>query len=388
MASPITEQAVSAVLSDLIAIPSINPVLRRGEAEEWFGEERLARFVGGWLGRAGATVTYDEVEPGRPNVVARLGSGQGPRMIWEGHLDTVQVTGMTVEPFTPVIRDGRIFGRGAVDNKGCLAMFMLAMAAVAAEGCPIDLTFLAAIDEEATFKGVMHHIAHNPPYDFGIAGEPTQLGIVSACKGVIRWRVTVSGRAAHTATPEDGIDACAIAMALVGAFREAVDRSATTHPLLGKPTLTCTRFEAGEGLNTVPSRAELTFDYRILPNRTGPEAWAELAAVAQRFAAALPVGATIDMQPPFIDSASMEVSSEDEIVRLMRGVCGQYGRPTAITGVPFGSDATKLTRAGTPTIVFGPGSIEQAHTADEFVELPEVALGATMLIAAVRAAAG
>ncbi len=387
MTNAITEQAVAVLLCDLIAIPSINPALRRDEAAEWFGEARLARFVGDWLRRAGADVCYEEVEPGRPNVVARLGAGCEPRMIWEGHLDTVQVAGMTIEPFVATIRDGRIHGRGAVDDKGCLAMFMLAMQALAAEGCPIDLTFLAAVDEEATFKGVLHHIAHVPPYDFGIAGEPTRLAIVSACKGVIRWRVTIRGRAAHTSTPEDGIDACMIGMGLVDALQAAVARQAAPHPLLGKPTLTCTRFEAGEGMNTVPSRAELAFDYRILPDRTGQDAWEELAQAARRFAATLPAGAVIDMQPPFIDSASMEVPAEDRIVLLMQSVCSRFGRTTEVLGVPFGSDATKLTRTGTPTIVFGPGSIEQAHTADEFVELADVALAANMLVALVRAAA-
>jgi acetylornithine deacetylase len=386
MISPVTEQAVAALLSELIAIPSINPGFRRDEPAGWFGEERLARFVGDWLVRAGADVSYEDVEPGRPNVVARLGAGCRTRMIWEGHLDTVQVAGMTIEPFTPMIREGRIYGRGAVDDKGCLAMFMLALQALAAEGCPVDLTFLAAVDEEATFKGVMHHIGCSRPYDFGIAGEPTGLGIISACKGVIRWCVTVHGRAAHTATPQNGIDAGAIGMALVRAFLDAVDQLTTVHPLLGQPTLTCTRFEAGEGLNTVPSRADLTFDYRLLPDRTGPEAWNELFTVARRFAAALPEGASIDMQPPFIDSASMEVTAENRVVGLMQNVCAAFGRSTAIAGVPFGSDATKLTRAGIPTIVFGPGSIEQAHTADEFVALNEVALAANMLIAGVRMA--
>lgn len=121
--------------------------------------------------------------------LARLGAGRGPRMIWEGHLDTVQVSGMTVAPFTPVLRDGLLYRRGAVDDKGCLAMFMLAMQALAAEHLRLDLTFLAAVDEEFNFKGVAHHIARTSAYDFGIAGEPTSLRIVTVCKGVTLWRV-------------------------------------------------------------------------------------------------------------------------------------------------------------------------------------------------------
>lgn len=387
MAEPVTSEAVAHLLSQMVAIPSINPDYRRDEPPDWFGEARLAHFVGEWLVQAGAKVDLHEVEPGRPNVVARIGAGQARRMIWEGHLDTVQVSGMTVAPFTPVLRDGRLYGRGAVDDKGCLAMFMLAMQALAKEGCGLDLTFLAAVDEETNFKGVTHHIARTTPYDFGIAGEPTSLRIVTACKGVVRWRVTVEGRAAHTATPERGIDAGAIAIGLIGAFNDFVAQQARTHPLLGAPTLTCTRFVAGEGFNTVPGRAELIFDYRVLPDRTGPEAWEELRTVAERFAATLPPRARIDMEAPFVDSISMEVPGENPIVRILQETSRAFGQSDAIVGVPFGSDATKLTRAGTPTVVFGPGSIEQAHTADEFVAIDEVALAANMLIEAVRIAA-
>ena len=387
MQDSVSEQAVADLLSRLIAIPSINPALRRDEPVEWFGEQAIAEFVQDWLARAGIEATLDEVEPGRPNVVARIGAGRGQRMIWEGHLDTVQVAGMTVAPFTPETRNGRIYGRGAVDDKSCLAMFMLAMQALQEQGAPLDLTFVAAMDEEATFKGVAHHISRSAPYAFGIAGEPTSLGIVTACKGVIRWKVTIQGKAAHTSTPDDGVDAGTIGRTLIAVLQEAVAASAHRHPLLGLPTLTCTRFEAGEGFNTVPARAELAFDYRLLPDRTGPEAWEELHADVQRFAAELPGGARVQMHPPFVDSISMEVPAEHGIVRLMQNVCSRFGCPTDVRGVPFGSDATKLTRAGTPTIVFGPGSIEQAHTADEYVEIAEVAKAANMLIDLVKIAA-
>ena len=95
MAKPVTSDAVANLLSQMIAIPSINPDYRRDEPPEWFGEARLARFVGDWLAQAGAEVEFQEVEPGRPNVMARIGARRARRMIWEGHLDTVQVAGKT-----------------------------------------------------------------------------------------------------------------------------------------------------------------------------------------------------------------------------------------------------------------------------------------------------
>ncbi len=387
-AEAVTEAAVAALLADLVSIPSINPDFREaGEPETWFGEGNLGNFVADWLGGAGIDTEFETVEPGRRNVVARMASGRSQHMIWEGHLDTVQVSGMIVAPFTPEIRDGLLYGRGAADDKGCLAMFMLAMRALAHGPRPIDLTFLAAVDEETSFKGVAHHIARHPAYDCGIAGEPTELAIVSACKGAVRWSIDVQGRAAHASTPGRGVDAGSVAADLLATLRRAVAGHGRTHPLLGEATLTCTRLVAGEGLNTVPGRATLTFDYRFLPAQTGREAWQELATLVEGEASRLPAGCTVTVNPPFVDSASMEVPVDHAVVRRLQRACGRFGRSTEVTGVPFGSDASKLTRAGTPTIIFGPGSIDQAHTAAEFVSLAEVALAANVLVAAVSEAA-
>ncbi len=154
-AGTVSPQEVEALLAALVAIPSINPAFRRDAMPaDWFGEERLALFVRDWLEGEGIEARLDEVEPGRPNVVARLpGVEGGPRMIWEGHLDTVQVDGMS-DPFAARIDDGRLYARGAVDDKGCLAMFMLAMRALKRRGgCGCDLTFVAAVSEEVAFEG-------------------------------------------------------------------------------------------------------------------------------------------------------------------------------------------------------------------------------------------
>ena len=131
------------------------------------------------------------VAPERPNVIARIrGAEGGPRFLWEGHLDTVQVTGMDA-PFAPRISGGRLHGRGAVDDKGCVAAFMLALRQLAGAPPPGDVTFLAAMDEEYHFRGIAHHLTRGERYDLGIAGEPTNLRIVRACKGCVRWHVEV-----------------------------------------------------------------------------------------------------------------------------------------------------------------------------------------------------
>lgn len=374
-----TIEDVATLLADMVAIPSINPsLLRPTDPASWGGEKRMALFVLDWLRNNGIDAEFNEVMPGRPNVVARLAGPPGsPKMIWEGHLDTVQVEGMDA-PFEPVVVDGRLHGRGAVDDKASLAMFMLALRSARNLRRTCDVTFVAAIDEEVTFEGVSHHIANNGRYDMGIAGEPTDLRIVTACKGCVRWEIEIQGRNAHSSRPEEGIDAIAIAADLLVYLREHLRGDRRSHPMLGSRTLTCTLLKAGEGPNSVPAFAKLVFDMRTLPDQSGNQAWSEISETVARFPA--PDGAVVTMRPPFIDSISMEVPADAEIVLRLGSALRAADMDAGPIGVAFGSDATKFTRAGTPTVVFGPGSIEQAHATDEFVELTQVARAAEILV--------
>jgi acetylornithine deacetylase len=380
----ITDDDVVALLSRLVSVPSVNIAFRQaGDPDDWFNEARLAGVVADWLRERGIAVEVDLVAPERPNVIARVkGTSEGPSMIWEGHLDTVQVTGMS-DPFTPRLADGRLYGRGAVDDKACLAAFMLAMRDLARDPPPGDVTFLAASDEEFSFTGITHHVARDARYDMGVAGEPTELRVVRACKGCVRWFVEVRGRAAHTAKPHEGIDAVVTARKLLDLFEAQMRRRTEIHPLLGPSTLTCTAFEAGEGPNTVPSRARLRFDYRYLPSESGDDVWRGFAGIAAGLAAASP-GIRIVTEAPFIDSAAMDVPEDQAVVGLFSDICRRHGIDPAPEGVPYGSDSTKMVAAGIPTIVFGPGSITQAHVLDEHVEIAQVTKAARMLVDAAR----
>ena len=376
---------VEELLSALVAIPSINPAFRQdGDPNAWFGEAAVGAEVARRLAGMGLVPEMDEVLPGRANVVANLKGrrGDGRRLLFECHLDTVQVAGMTIEPFVPVVRKGRLYGRGAVDDKACVAMMLLAMRELTSDPPAIDVEFVAAVDEEFQFRGVLHHLRRKDGLIGGIAGEPTSLRVVTASKGCVRWTVEVRGRAAHTSRPDQGIDAIAIATGLLVHLRRTIgaELPSRCHPLVGSPSLICTMVEGGQGLNTVAARCALTFDRRTLPGETGQAAWREIEAVVAGFAGTLPPGAAVVMHPPVIDAISMEVAAEAAVVEAAGAACRRHGRPEQAIGVPFGSDASQLTTAGVPTIVFGPGSIDQAHTDDEFVDIAEVATGAAMLI--------
>ena len=373
----------ASLLAHLVAIPSINPAFRTpSDPETWFGEGAMAEAVAAWLRDIGMDVALDDALPGRPNVVARLaGRNARRRLIWEGHLDTVQVAGMTDPPFEPIRRGGRLSGRGAVDDKGCLTAFMLALGELVRDPAAVDITFVAAVDEEYQSQGVLHHLARGESFDGGVAGEPTDLRIVSACKGCVRFEIEVEGRSAHSSRPEKGIDAIAIGADLVAHLRDVFGPRllARTHPLVGPASMVCTIIDGGEGLNTIPGHCSLKFDRRTLPFETGREAWDEIDAEVRAFASRLPAEASVTVHPPFIDCSSMEVAPEARIVAAAQATCRAAGLDDRLLGVAFGSDANRMTRAGIPTIVFGPGSIEQAHTADEFVELADVERAAAML---------
>ncbi len=198
----------------------------------------------------------------------------------------------------------------------------------------------------------------------------------------MRWRVEVIGLAAHSSEPWRGLDAIAAAADLLTHLRDNLGPrlAARHHPLLSPPTLVCSLIDGGQGPNTVAERCILTFDRRTLPGESGMEAWAEAEREIAAFAATLPDGLRVIVHPPFIDSLSMAIDDDGGgIVRAARAVCRTEGLPDDTIGVAFGSDATKMTAHGIPSIVFGPGSIAQAHAVDEYVAVADVARAARMI---------
>lgn len=385
---PISDEAAAQLLARLVEIPSINPAFRtEGDDPALFGEKAKADFVAGWLREAGIAAELQEIAPDRPNVVAHVPGRTGRhRLLLECHLDTVQVTGMDA-PFTPRLEGGRLHGRGAVDDGGCVAAMMLALRALAADPAECDVTLLAAMDEEFQYRGIAAYLADGHRADGGIAGEPTSLRIVTACKGCVRWRVEIRGRAAHSSEPWRGADAIAAGADLHAHLRHMLGpRLAERHnALVGSPTLLCSIIEGGQGPNTVAERCLLTFDRRTLPGETGLSAWEEAKRETEAFAAGLGEGLTVIVHPPFIDSLSMEIEEVGHpIIRAARAVCRAEGIEDTPLGVAYGSDATKMTDQGIPTIVFGPGDIAQAHAVDEFVGVAEVAQAARMIEAIAR----
>ena len=366
------------ILADLISINSINSYYEGGP-----GEGALAEYVQGFFEDCGIATDKQLAIPAshldpldRSNVLAVLPSeGSVRRLVLEAHMDTVSVQGMTIPPFDPVVREGRMFGRGACDTKAGLAAMMVAMAEVQAEGLnpPCEVLLAAVVDEEYSFKGVQR-LCQGLQADGAIVAEPTGLKVVVASKGVLRWRVRVKGKAAHSAKWHLGVNAINHMARVVLAFEEDHRRlQSDTHPLLGAASCNVGVIRGGVQVNFVPDECVVEIDRRLLPNENAADVLAGYERILSELAREYP-DLQAAMEPPMLVDPAWAVSTDAAIVRNARNVALDLGLDDRLTGVPFGSDASKLGRAGVPTIIFGPGDIDQAHAEVEFVDLAQVHL--------------
>lgn len=351
-------------LADLVRINSINPVYEGG-----VGEEEVARYVEAFFARHGIETWRQTVLPGRANVIARLpGAQPGRRIILEAHMDTVSTTGMTIDPFDPVIADGKLYGRGSCDTKAGLASMMHALAHLKERGITpnCEVWLAAVVDEEYTFLGVRKLCEDGLQADAAIVAEPTELRAVTAAKGVLRWRLRTRGKAAHSAKPHLGRNAIQHMGHVLRALEEEI--ASPAHPLLGPATLNVGLIRGGEQINFVPELCEIAIDRRLLPGEDPQSVWAATnARLAQ-----LP-GILLEAEPPYLADGPLETNPAEPAVRTAQQVLRSLGLDPAPAGVPFGSDASKLARAGIPSLIFGPGSIDRAHAAVEYVECDQLA---------------
>ena len=352
-------------LSDLVAIDSINPAYEGGVPEE-----DVARYVERFFAQRGIETFRQEVLPGRQNVIARL-PGRHPRrrVILEAHMDTVSVSGMTIPPFAPEIRDGCLYGRGSCDTKAGLAAMMHAVAHLKENNIvpECEIWMAAVVDEEFAFRGAIK-LCDGLEAAAAIVAEPTGMRAVVAAKGVLRWKIRTLGVAAHSAKPHLGVSAIRdMTPVLEWLNRAAGSLAAPAHPLLGPATLSIGTIHGGEQINFVPDRCEIAIDRRLIPGEDPLTVWA-----GYRDSLMTIPGIRAEMDPPLIADPAMETAVDDAVVLTAQRVLEEQGHDPTPGGVPFGSDASKFVRQGIPAIIFGPGSIDRAHAAIEYVECDQV----------------
>jgi succinyl-diaminopimelate desuccinylase len=369
------EQALVDLLRSLVAVPSVNPGMDAAST----GERAVGDLVMEWATATGFAAMRQEVHPGRSNVLVDLGLEGLPTLALVTHLDTVPCGELTARARAVAVQDGRVYGRGACDAKGSLAAMLAALCVLRErrDALRVNVQVAAMVDEEHTFQGVLEYIrqfATTKRPAAAIVGEPTGLQVVRAHKGVLRFRLETLGRAAHSARPEEGINAIDMMTGVLPALRDAfAAERPEPHPLLGAATFTATQIEGGIAPNVVPETCSVVLDRRLLP---GESTASVLRWVDTRLDALHEADPCLRVRrhDPFVADEALETDPQAPIVQAaLRARSALFGQSHAI-GVPFGTDGSKLAaRAGVPTIVLGPGDIAQAHTADEWIEIRQLA---------------
>ena len=400
----------SDILAELVAIASVNPMGRSVAAGELF-ERPLTEFLERWFRSLGLETFRQTIEPNRDNIVARF-DGDGadcPVVLFDAHQDTVPVEGMTIDPFRPVVRDGRLYGRGACDIKGGMAAMLAAVARLADERPKPRPTVLMSctVNEEHGFTGAQglcrlwshvdaSHVdaslrdanaslGETRPHCVVVA-EPTELEVVVAHKGMVRWQCRSKGRAAHSSVPDRGANAIfrmTPVLSALAQYQSELAAKAAEHPLCGKPTLSVGTIRGGISVNTVPDLCTIEIDRRLLPEDDPASVYREVIDYVARH---VEHADYIEHLPPIMQSRGLSDANNaalaDRLVATVREVQGTAKK----SGVPFGTNATAFGSLF-PTVVFGPGSIAQAHTADEWIELEQVERASEILYRFLRNAA-
>jgi acetylornithine deacetylase len=357
-----------ALARTLVATPSVNPALDPSGT----GEAEVAELVAGWLRAWGFDVELVDAAPGRPSVLARMEKGAGRSLVLSGHLDTVGVEGMVIEPFDPVVRDGRLWGRGSADMKGGVAAALAAARDAAAGGFIGTLILALTADEEEQGLGARRIVAEGLRADGAIVCEPTSLAIMPAHKGFTWARLIFRGRSAHGSRPDLGVDAihhAAVFLARLNELESDLVRR-DPHPLLGFGSVHAGTIRGGTAPSVYPEVCTLTLERRTLPTE-GPDAFrTEVGAVLDQLRRELPeLEATVEIA---IHRDGSEVPGDHPIVRIVSEAARSVGLDADVAGMTAWVEAAIFNGAGIPAVCFGPGSIGAAHSADESAAVEEI----------------
>lgn len=343
----------------LIRAPSENPP---GD------ETAVAQVCADFAAKAGCSVERIHTGPNRLNVIATLDSGNpGKTMLWNGHIDVVPAGDpslWTHPPYEAVVENGVLYGRGSADMKGPIAAVLAAAKALSLKSGRLVIQMVA--DEE-----VLGPYGTNALYDQGliqadaaIVGEPTELKIAIAERGMVWIRVRTQGVAAHGSRPDTGVSAIEKMAPIVSALRQMQWND--PHPLLGLPTLNIGTIAGGDKINIVPPWCEILIDRRTLPGETHEAIIKEVEALSG--------DADVEI---FHSAEPCEIPAGDPLVVLAQDVLRSIGREPAIDVMTGTTDAHLiLGKAKIPTIILGPGSLSVAHAANEHVGLSELQAGA------------
>lgn len=382
------EDELISLLSDFISIPTYTTYKNR--------EQELAEYIMQICKREGIDAYFQDTdEKGRYNVIATIkGRGNGKSLMYNGHMDTVPIDGMT-DPLVPVIKDGYMYGRGTADMKSGLAAMFYSLIMVKRMGIPLegDFVFAGVIDEEAAKSTGSWAIAKNgPKTDYAIVGEPTALYPVIAHKGIDYFQIDFHGKAAHSSNPDNGVSAIYAASDYVNEIRNVlVPRyKAMVHPKVGHPTINTGLISGSAKINSgyilktsdtfagvVPDEASVWVDVRWTPEQSVETIIKDLETLIPAVVEKNP-GISIEVSYIPWPRPAMEIGEHEKLTKVLYESVKEVSPETAeLQGVSYFADSGILYGKGNIlSIIFGPGDIAQAHSINEFVKLSDVSKAA------------
>lgn len=348
------------------------------------GEEReIVSYIKRLLEREGIKYEVAEVVNGRCNIYGFIpGEMEDNYLMFNGHIDTIPAYDMKIEPFNPVIKEGLLYGRGAADMKGAIGAMLGSLIAIKRSGVKLKkgLIFAGVIDEEKNCLGTEHIVTNGPIPKMAVIGEPTNLYVHIAQKGMEWIEVSFMGKAAHGSRPQEGINAIYLASEFIQLVRTELEPvlAQRIHPVTGAPSINVGFIHGGEDPNIVADKCCIRMDRRWVPGETiemitneikelaskvvenNPRASYQIRGMRESTAALLNKPFSIEEDHPLVEAACEKVN---EVV----------GEERAAGWFPAWSDAGQLSNErDVACIVLGPGSVEKAHSNDEFIPVQEI----------------
>lgn len=362
-----------AVLKKLVSIKSVNPDIESGN-----GEIEVSNFIAEYLKKGGLEVHTQDVKDGRFNVIGILkGSGERKGLMFNGHVDTVGVRNMTIDPLKPIVENDKLYGRGSCDMKAAIAAMMVTLKAMKESNMSPkgDLIISTVVGEEFDNVGAKKLVGFHFSKPLGaiIVGEPTSLQLAIKHKGYINIVIETKGKAAHGSVPEKGIDAIEKMAKIIVKLDEMKETaSRKSNDLLGPPKMHTSMIEGGREWSVIPDQCVLKVEVRTIPEYKTADAMKDLQKIIADLSSKDPnLKASTSI---FLDGEPLDTSPNEPIVKNLTQVFEKLkGTKLPVIGVPYGTEAPIFAKGfGAATCVMGPGDIKQAHTTDEYVITSEV----------------
>lgn len=351
------------MLGALVQTPSVSNLSRELDCSNRAVVELLAT----WLEDLGFDISILPLPNGNKfNMVAQKGKGKGGLLL-SGHTDTVACNPeqWSSDPFELKSENGKFYGLGTCDMKGFFATVLETLEHMSTAKCTAPITVLATADEETDMAGARHLLdTHELTAEAAVIGEPTSLQPVSAHKGIFTMKITTQGKSAHSSNPSLGLNALEgmheILTALLHYREKLRERYRHQAFVVPYPTMNLGCLHAGDSANRICNSAELLIDCRTLPGMSSGEVAEDLGQYLASLESKVGMPIDIELGMPPIEPFS--ANSDSKLSKLLEQITGN-----PVSAVAFGTEAPFLQLMGLDTIVFGPGSIDQAHQVDEYL---------------------